>query len=108
MSSCLVDIKTTQRPFTLKAGVNFWKNDHVDFDDINEIKVHVHFRAEKIGTYGQEVIFDFGGFPKVVKKIIVHVETEESLTKVCVIFCVSLTFCFLCFLLLNAFSHPVK
>ena len=81
MSLCIINTKTAQQTFKLARGVNFWKNDH-NLNDIKDIKVYVQFRAEKIGSYGQEVIFDFGGFPKVVKKIGVHVETEDLLTKV--------------------------
>ena len=49
---------------------------------VKEIKVLVQFKAEKVGNYGQELIFDFGGYPKVVKRIGVQVENEESLTQV--------------------------
>lgn len=83
MSSCIINTITKggHRSFKLANGVNFWKNNHT-MNDIKDINVCVQFQADKIGSYGQEVIFDFGGFPKVVKKIGVHVETEDSLTKV--------------------------
>ena len=83
MSSCIINTTTKagQRSFKLANGVNFWKNNQA-MNEIKDINVCVQFQADKIGSYGQEVIFDFGGFPKIVKKIGVHVETEDSLTKV--------------------------
>lgn len=83
MSSCIINTtaKAGQQSFKLADGVNFWKNNHT-MDGIKDINVCVQFQADKIGSYGQEIIFDFGGFPKIVKKIGVHVETEDSLTKV--------------------------
>lgn len=82
MSSCVIKTTTKNRDIVkLANGVNFWRNNYIT-NDIKEIQVCVQFQADKIGSYGQELIFDFGGFPKIVKKIGVHVETEELLTKV--------------------------
>jgi hypothetical protein len=46
------------------------------------INILVKFRSDKIGSFGEEVVFDFGGYPKVVKKLGVQVGNEESLAKV--------------------------
>lgn len=42
----------------------------------------VRFHASKIGNYLNDIIFDFGDFPKLIRKIGVQVATEEMLTKV--------------------------
>ncbi|XP_057314544.1 uncharacterized protein LOC130655767 isoform X4 [Hydractinia symbiolongicarpus] len=67
----------TQKDFIkLPTGCKVWKNKNRNF---RSIKILLKFCAKRYGNYWQEVIFDFGGYPKVTRKLGVQVATEESL-----------------------------
>lgn len=67
----------TQTDFIkLPTGCKVWKNKNENF---RAIKILLKFCAKRYGNYWQEVIFDFGGYPKVTRKLGVQVATEESL-----------------------------
>ena len=79
--SCSVRTEKSSACYTLGKDSNYWEND-LKLGAAKKINVLVQFRSDKIGSYGEEVVFDFGGYPKVVKKLGVQVGDEESLTKV--------------------------
>lgn len=69
---------------TLPNNVKMWENKNEEQRDIG---ILIQFKAQKYGNYSQEIIFDFGGFPKVIRKLGVQVASEETLRKVSVMGC---------------------
>ena len=65
----------------LPEDAKIWENKHKENQNIG---ILIYFKAHKYGNYSQEIIFDFGGFPKVIRKLGVQVATEETLGKVSV------------------------
>ena len=56
----------------------FWENSHKK-DNLLVIKVLLRFYSSSYGLFHQDVVFDFGGYPKLVRKMGVQVASDDFL-----------------------------
>lgn len=69
------------KPLRLPENCHLWENGHKS-KKLSVLRILLRFYSSKYGIYHQEVIFDFGGFPKLVRKMGVQVANEEFLSQV--------------------------
>lgn len=69
------------KPLRLPENCHLWENGHKS-KKLSVLRILLRFYSSKYGIFHQEVIFDFGGFPKLVRKMGVQVANEEFLSQV--------------------------
>ena len=71
------DMKALKLPDECQLWENTNKNKRCSV-----LRILLRFHSSKYGIFHQDVVFDFGGFPKLVRKMGVQVANEEFLSQV--------------------------